>query len=866
MKWLFTFLLPFFVYGFGGSLRGQQNPALSASEVEAYKAQSGRLVEYLEGTLNFLGDPDEVNKEKQIVIEESYLKIFRDEKVQIEDDLDEGRDVPLYKDVQAYLKDIRFFYRQIAFTFQISEIGHYLNDRDQHYFRVTLTRTLDGITIRKDSVFTRAVRFIEINLDPASGVLKIASIYTTKPEEKEELEKWWNQLSWDWKACFGKGIKIMDSIPLQEISRFGGGYYVRSRPVLGFQGLSLPATGSIPVADSTLMDCDTVYTDLSELYSRISGIMKMQEIDLSGNRVIRNMDPLSKLTDLRVINCSGTHVTDLFPLRNLSHLEVLNCSHTNLSDLSPMIYATSLRNLDISHTQIEDIQAVRNFRRLERLDCSGTLLQDLSPLEPLEELHELQCDSIEIYSISFISSLIRLERLDVSHTFVSDLTPLESLTRLNHLNCEYTLVTSLESLGHLEELEYLFISGTGVSSLDPLEGLGTLKRIYCDNTRVSAQHALRFMRNHPGCLVVFESDELLNLWQNLGPEWKEVFRMYVVVSDHPGKEELHDLLRLEKLDLSGHPVINNLEPVRKLYNLKELNASGIGVSDIFPLSDLLGLEILDLSNTSISELDALSGLRNLMDLNIANTGVPSLAPLSGLPRLRHISADKTPLSDAAVFSFRADRPDCLVVYKTYEMNRWWETLSRSWQNLFASVLKMDSPPTPDQLHQLLFLNELIIKDHPDIHDLTPLTRLKGLKKISLISTAVTQIQPLSLLQELGSLTCSQCPLQDLSPVMELHDLTYLNVENTSVSDLSPLSQLSNLESLIISGTQVRDLKSLSAVISLRLLECSNTGVKKLKPLYDLPALISVKCFNTRISDREVQKFRESKPDCEILHY
>ncbi len=47
--------------------------------------------------------------DKDVLVTQSYTKIFRDPKVQVEDDLDEGRKTITNKDVQAYLKDVDFF-------------------------------------------------------------------------------------------------------------------------------------------------------------------------------------------------------------------------------------------------------------------------------------------------------------------------------------------------------------------------------------------------------------------------------------------------------------------------------------------------------------------------------------------------------------------------------------------------------------------------------------------------------------------------------------------------------------------------------------------------------------------------------------
>ena len=198
----------------------QDNEALSSADLENYKKQVTNLVKYLEETMNFLGDPTNVAKEKEIVVNASYLKIFKDNKVQIEDDLDAKREVPLRKDVQAYLKDIQFFYKNVKFEFLIADINHFVNEDNLHFFKVSFNRNLDGIAIEGDTIQNRKARFMEINLDIASTDLKIVSIYTTKLNEKEENRQWWISLPVEWKKVFGEDIYIQDSIKLSDISYF----------------------------------------------------------------------------------------------------------------------------------------------------------------------------------------------------------------------------------------------------------------------------------------------------------------------------------------------------------------------------------------------------------------------------------------------------------------------------------------------------------------------------------------------------------------------------------------------------------------------------------------------------------------------
>lgn len=54
-----------------------QQTQLPASEMEDYSRQTEQLVEFLQETLNFIGQPEATVQEKEIIINESYLKFFR---------------------------------------------------------------------------------------------------------------------------------------------------------------------------------------------------------------------------------------------------------------------------------------------------------------------------------------------------------------------------------------------------------------------------------------------------------------------------------------------------------------------------------------------------------------------------------------------------------------------------------------------------------------------------------------------------------------------------------------------------------------------------------------------------------------------
>ncbi len=849
----------------------QDKGKLTNQEIDKYKIQVTNLVKYLEGTMNFLGDPKEVYKEKEIIIDDSYLKMFKNDKVQIEDDLDDKREVPLHKDVQAYLKDIGFFFKQVKFQFVIADISYFDNGNGLGYFRVTINRSLDGVTVQGDTVNSKKIRYIEINLDDKDNDMKIASIYTTKLDEREEARNWWNGLTAEWKQILGGTTMITDSLKLADVAFFDDKMVIRAK--MNGKSDSIAAAdykSDMPQQSSTVSntasDYDTLYFDTEIINLMLSSIRKQQAIDVSGNQQIRNLDPLNEMSELSEINCSGTVISSIFPIRNLNHLESLNFSNTPVEDISPLHFASSLKELDCSFTLITDLSPISDLSNLEKLNCSGLRISSIYFAESLLKLNSFDCSETSVQDIEPVGEMKLLTSLDLSGNFISDISAIANNTKLEYLNCENTSVNNLDPLKNLSSLKILRISNTGVETIKSLAELTNLQKIYCDNTKISKAEALGFMKNHPGCIVIFESEELINGWKQLEQPWREIVKANTGIGDNPTKEELHSLLNIEKLDISGNKQITTLNPLKRLYNLKDLNVSGINVKDFSPIGEDVDLEILNISNTQVNDLGFCQTLGRLKELNISRTSVGSITPLENLADLKIIYADSSAISDEAAFSFRLKNPKCMIIYKTHKLTEWWQNLPEAWQNYFTVQFKVYSPPTKIQLHEILFLDSLVINNNNKIKDLSPLTMLRGLQILRISSTQISNLQPIAELHSLKTIQCTQSPVTDLNPLTGLTQLEHVNIENTPVDELDALSGLTNLKSLNFSGTQVSSLKPIETLTKLEEIEMNNTSIKTLKNLSDLPSLKLVKCFNTRISAKTVAKFKESKPGCEVVYY
>lgn len=789
-----------------------QQRELSTEEVEEYKEQARQMVSFLQYMMNTLGSADATTQQKETIINQSYSKAFADADVQIEDDLDEDRVVITNKNVQAYLKDIDFFFKEARFELNVDDVSYYVNDEGQVFFRVTVNRNLQGTTVSGDTVNANQLRFIEINLDRAEKELKIASIYTTKLSEREELANWWNEVPYDWQEIFKEQIGVV---------------------------------------------IDTVN------FRMLREIINLEELDISGNRYIQSLEPLSRMYNLAYLDISDTDINDLVPLRNLTKLETLIISNTDVSSLEPLKYSTDLRALVANNTRISELGMLGNFSKLEKLVINGAPVYQLVALRGLKEL---RCANTAITSLVDLAGLTSLEYLDCSSTNVKDLSPLKNLKELERLSIEYTPVSDLSPLSELTQLRILRMNNTPVNSLRPLDKLPRLERVYCDDTPITRNEASRFMMANKQALVIFESKQLQSWWTDLDDYWKEIFAAYVN-TDSLTQETLASIANLTEIDISGRLEITSLAPLRQLQNLQVLNCANTSVTSLAPLANLLDLQQLDASGTLIDTLGALSSARNLRKLNIDNTRVGSLLPLSDLEFLEHMSCEHTQLQEPQVIQFIREHPSCLVIFKSDELSLWWnEALSPAWKDALRQQVSISGIPTKEQLHEIVFMERLVVANDPEIWDLSPVKEFVRLRELEVTNTAVADLSPIGQMYSLEKLVISRNPIKTLEPISKLTSLEYLDFQDTPIEDLKPIRNFIELETLICSSTQVSKLKHISSLINLKVLDCSGTQVKKLKHIRDLYQLEELIVYNTRVSEKEVSSYRRENPDVSVNYY
>lgn len=772
---------------------------------------------FLEYLLNTVGNDKTSARDKDVIIRESYLKIFRDAKVQVEDDLLQDRKVVTNKDVTAYLKDIEFFYKNVQFKFKIREVKPGQKENGEVFFLASLDRTITATGLNGEKITNTKPRFVEVNLQENSQDLKIVSIYTTKVSRDEELKAWWNGLTIPWKTYFKE--------------RF-----------------------SLTASDSA---------DLDMLYRFVS----IDSLNLSGNKSIRSLAPLSELRDLKVIDISGTNIVDLGPISNVTFLESLNISGTPTSDIQFIKYSDRLKYLDLSNTQVDSIAELLNLKNLISLKIQKAPIVSFAVLNEFQNLEELDLLESGFNNAENIKSLKKLKKLVLARNYLVNFSSLAELTSLTYLDLSETNLQDLTPLSEMSELEILDITKTPVSDLNPIANLPKLKKISADETQITPTIADNFVRTHPSVLLIHHVKDLESWWDGLSSAWKQVLKRNnpLITSDQPSIEVLTQTVMVNKIDLDSAG-IETLNPITRLVNLSEVDFSNNHlIDDLLPLSELKKLNRIVGKNTSVTDLSSISEVQELELIDLEGSPIKSIKPLSGLPKLTYLNVNEADFFTEEVPEVLLIKPDLTIVYRTSELESWWMEMNSEWRDIFRSRFSLPENPSTEQLHILTSRAELTL-ERVGIQDLSPLQVFSNLRKLVVFDAPLTSVTHISGLRLLTSLRLSRVPVVDFLPISGLAKLEELDISNTGIEKLEPLAYLLELKRLNLSGTNLKNLKGLETLYNLEELDVASTNLRSLKPLDGLSNLKRLICFNTRLTSRAVDSFRSSHPECEVRFY
>ena len=368
-------------------------------------------------------------------------------------------------------------------------------------------------------------------------------------------------------------------------------------------------------------------------------------------------------------------------------------------------------------------------------------------------------------------------------------------------------------------------------------------------------------------MVIYDTESLKTWWRELPIYWKALFSKQIKVDSEPTTEQLHQIINLQELDLSGNAFVQNLMPVSRMTNLRSLNISNTEIGFLQPIQGLANLQSLNISHTYINDLKPLQDMVNLKYLNIMNTPVNDLSALANDSKIEVIEADSTTIGRSQVVALKESQRQVVVVYQTAAMLNWWNSLDAIWQAIFRNAIGTQSEtPNALELQRIADLRVLEITPEHPVASINPLTSMMWLERLTINNQSVSDLTPLYNKEFLVELNVQNNPVSSLKPLEGSTLLELLNIENTQVDDLGPLSKMNNLVTLNASGTSVKSLKPLSGLLKLENLFVNNTDVRSISPVENIPSLKQLKIYNTKVKKRAVEQLQQKRLDLNIIYY
>ena len=207
--------------------------------------------------------------------------------------------------------------------------------------------------------------------------------------------------------------------------------------------------------------------------SLLSGLIKLEYLDLNQNYAIEDISSLHNLTHLKKLVLDSNPIKDITSLENLTELEKLYLMFV------PVTYFNSLRNLanlkllyisgvgeDVTFDSIDPIGQLTNLKRL--ILCGGNIT-DITPLENLTELIELNVGYNKFISnISAVSNMTKLIRLYIENNRINDITGIKNLQNLDWLAASDNQIKDISELQYLPKVHLLGLSENQIEDLLPL--------------------------------------------------------------------------------------------------------------------------------------------------------------------------------------------------------------------------------------------------------------------------------------------------------------------------------------------------------------------------------------------------------------
>jgi hypothetical protein len=225
----------------------------------------------------------------------------------------------------------------------------------------------------------------------------------------------------------------------------------------------------------------------------IEGLTKLWNLQVHQSELFHDVSAVAELTDLKILNISGTRVNDISMLTELTQLQFLDLIETHIPDFSVLVNYPNLVSLSLNQ-YTNDISYLSNHNVLNSLSLTKELA-DVNQLLNLPSLMQLNIKYPEFNDINYLALVAdRIKQLNVWHTALTNLNGIENFVGLQHLSLgDNRQLNDISALQGLMTLNSLTVSSSDVADISVISSLTALTSLYLADNKFYDISGLEFL-------------------------------------------------------------------------------------------------------------------------------------------------------------------------------------------------------------------------------------------------------------------------------------------------------------------------------------------------------------------------------------
>ncbi|WP_434296575.1 leucine-rich repeat domain-containing protein [Clostridium sporogenes] len=344
-------------------------------------------------------------------------------------------------------------------------------------------------------------------------------------------------------------------------------------------------------------------------------------------------EPIYKrqLLSITKLELSGRGIVDLQGLESMENLTYLDLSNNEISNIDSIKKLVKLKKLILHKNKIGSIKSIESLKYLEELDLSNNLIGDITALGGLSQLTRLDLSKNGIVSISSLGGLINLQYLSLYENKISD---------------------GEEYLKKLYSLKELYLKNSGISNFDvTLAYYNNLEKkdfttnsdfiVFDEKLDSDLAKIIREILGKDENTNIYKSevDTITDIDLSEDAISKLNISSKLTNTNIINLDGIQYFSNLHSINLRGHGKLEGLEnlmPIRGLIKL-DLQGREINYTSLYYIKYLTSLEYLYLNNMSLTgDLSFLENLTNLRVLDLSRTGISNISILDKLRKLNEL--------------------------------------------------------------------------------------------------------------------------------------------------------------------------------------------------------------------------------------